>query len=70
MKSEQKFYIYLRALPANAGVKMLLTKENLRSFFLKDRLENVNKDYLEFELKYLTDDLIDFFNAAKLWRFL
>jgi len=40
----------------------MITKENISSFYIADRLENINKDYLDFELRYITDEVLTFVN--------
>jgi len=42
----------------------MISKKNLNQLYLQDRLSTINKDYLDFETRYLTDETIDFINKA------
>ena len=43
----------------------MITKDNISSFYIADRIENINKDYLDFEIRYLTAETLDFINSLK-----
>ena len=43
----------------------MITKENISRLYIADRLENINKDYLDFELRYMTDEALSFLNQLQ-----
>lgn len=43
----------------------MITKHNISKFYIAERLDAVNKDYLDFEIRYMTDEVLAFLNKIK-----